>query len=106
MKNLSISVEFKDPIKEIRSQLERSGARNINIRKNYSGELEISYSLKSSDPEKEITNMLTSAGANSVRSSSNYNGARFDFRIDDIIDDRKFKQMLIEALRKAGMRAN
>ena len=84
MKYVNINVEFKDPIKEMQSQLQRNGARNIDIRRNYNGEVEIRYTIKVADPEKEISTLLNNAGAQNVRASSNYNGARFEFRLDDI----------------------
>lgn len=105
MKSVNISVEFKDPIKELQSQLQRSGARNVDIRRSYNGDVEVRYTMKAIDPEKEITAMLNNAGAESVRASSNYNGARFDFRVNDMIDDREFKRKLIEVLRRSGYRS-
>ena len=37
MKYSNINVEFKKPENEIKEQLSRSGARNIDIRRNYNG---------------------------------------------------------------------
>lgn len=106
MKNSSINVEFKDPIKELKDQLQRNGARNVDIRRSYNGEVEVRYSIKCGDPEKEILNALEKTGAQNVRSSSSYSGARFDFRLDDIIDEREFKRKISDALRSAGYRTN
>lgn len=106
MKNSSLNVEFKDPIKELKEQLQRSGARNIEVRRSYNGEVEVRYSIKCGDPEKEICTALERFGAQNVRSSNNYNGARYDFRLDDIIDEREFKRKISDALRSAGFRAN
>lgn len=106
MKNSCINVEFKDPAKEVREQLQRSGARNIDIRKNFNGELEIRYTLKCPDPEKEIARVLEGLGANIVRPSSTYNGARYDYRLNDIIDERDFKRKASDVLRRSGFRAN
>lgn len=50
--------------------------------------------------------MLNKSGGKNVHSSSSYNGARFDFKVDDIVDERVFKQKIIETLRRAGYRAN
>lgn len=105
MKNLNLTVDFKDPVKELKDQLQRNGARNIDVRRNYNGEIEVRYSMKADDPQKSIESLLSQAGGDNVRSSSSYNGARFDFRIDDRLDERKFKQDIIDALRRAGYRA-
>lgn len=43
MKTIYLNVEFKDPENELKSQLQRSGARNVDVRRNYSGELEVRY---------------------------------------------------------------
>lgn len=106
MKYSNINVEFKDYVKELKEQLQRNGAKNIDIRRNYNGEIEVRYSIKCNDPEKEIQNILSKVGAQDVRSSSNWNGARFDYKINDIIDEREFKRKLTEELRKLGFRAN
>lgn len=90
---------------ELRSQLQRSYARNIDVRRQFNGELQVSYTIKAANPQKEIESMLTQAGGKNVRSSSSYNGARYDFKIDDIIDERVFKQKIAETLRRAGYRA-
>lgn len=106
MKNIYLNVEFKDPESELKSQLQKSGARNIDVRRNYNGEFEVRYTIKAANPQKDIETMLTQAGGKNVRSSSNYNGARYDFKVDDIIDERNFKQKITEALRRGGYRAN
>ncbi|MCM1194372.1 MAG: hypothetical protein NC099_00990 [Corallococcus sp.] len=106
MKNIYLNVEFKDLESELKSQLQRSGARNIDVRRNYNGELEVRYTVKAANPQKDIENMLTQAGGKNVRSSSSYGGARYDFRVDDIVDERNFKQKIVETLRRAGFRAN
>ncbi len=106
MKNISLTVEFKNPEKELQEQLQRNGARNISIRRNFDGCLEVSYKIVCADPQKEIEKMLSSSGGQSVRSSSSYNGARFDMKIDDRLDEREFKKQIIDALRRAGFRAN
>lgn len=62
MKYSNINVEFKKPENEIKEQLSRSGARNIDIRRNYNGELEVRYTIKCADPEKEIQSLLSNAG--------------------------------------------
>lgn len=102
MKYSNISVNFKKPENEIKEQLSRSGARNIDVRRNYSGEVEVRYTIKCANPEKEIQSLLSSAGANDVRSSSSYNGARFDYKLDDMIDEREFKRKISDNLRKSG----
>ncbi|MDD4575122.1 MAG: hypothetical protein PHI36_01715 [Bacteroidales bacterium] len=106
MKNVNLNVEFKDPIKELKEQLQRSGARNIDVRRSYNGEVEVRYTMKCADPEKEIESMLKQSGAENIRSSSSYNGARYDMRIDDRLDERKFKQDIIDSLRRNGIRSN
>ena len=106
MKNIYLNVEFKDPESELKSQLQRNGARNIDVRRNYNGELEVRYTIKAANPQKDIENMLTQAGGKNIHSSTNYNGARYDFKVDDIVDERTFKQKITEALRRAGYRAN
>ena len=106
MKYSNINVEFKKPENELKEQLQRNGARNIDIRRSYNGELEVRYSIKCGDPEKEIQNVLSQTGAKDIRSSSNYNGARFDYKLDDMIDEREFKRKLQELLRRNGYRSN
>lgn len=106
MKYSNINVEFKKPENEIKEQLSRSGARNIDIRRSYGGEIEVRYTIKCADPEKEIQNFLSTAGAKDVRSSSSYNGARFDYKLDDMVDEREFKRKLQETLRRSGYRTN
>lgn len=104
MKYSNINVEFKKPENEIKEQLSRSGARNIDIRRNYNGELEVRYTIKCADPEKEIQSLLSNAGAKDIRLSSNYNGARFDYRLDDIVDERQFKKVIQDSLCRSGFR--
>ena len=106
MKYSNINVEFKKPENELKEQLQRSGARNIGVRRSYNGELEVRYSIKCADPEKEIQSVLSQSGAKDVRSSSSYNGARFDYKLDDMVDEREFKRKLQESLRRSGYRAN
>lgn len=105
MKYSNVNVEFKKPENEIKEELSRSGARNIDIRRNYSGEIEVRYTIKCADPEKEIQSVLASAGAKDVRSSSSYNGARFDYKLDDMIDEREFKRKVSDELRRSGYRS-
>ena len=106
MKYSNINVEFKKPENELKEQLQRSGARNIDIRRGYNGEIEVRYSIKCNDPEKEIQNVIYQVGAKDVRSSSNYNGARFVYKLDDIVDEREFKRKLQDLLRRSGYRSN
>ena len=106
MKNIYLNVEFKDPTSELKSQLQQSGARNIDVCRNYNGEVEVRYTIKLADSQKEIEAMLTQFGGKNVHSSSNYNGARYDFKVDDLVDEMTFKQKIMEALRRAGYRAN
>lgn len=106
MKYSNINVEFKKPENELKEQLQRIGARNIDIKRNYNGELEVRYSIKYANPEKEIQNILSQAGAKDVRPSSNYSGAKFDYKLDDIVDEREFKRKLQEILRRNGYRSN
>lgn len=101
MKYSNISVNFKKPENEIKEQLSRIGARNVYIRRSGS-EIEVRYTIKCADPEKEIQSLLSSAGAKDVRSSSNYNGAKFDYKLDDIVDEREFKRKISDNLRKSG----
>lgn len=106
MKTIYLNVEFKNPESELKSQLQREGARNIDVRRNYNGELEVRYTVKAANPQKDIEAMLTQAGGKNVQSSSNYNGARYEFKVDDIVDERTFKQKVTETLRRAGYRSN
>ena len=106
MKNVNISVEYTDPEKALKDSLSRKGARNINIRRTYDGSLEVRYEIKCSNPQKDIAQLIEKAGGNNVRPSTSYNGARFEFKIDDRIDERVFKKQIIDVLRKAGFRAN
>lgn len=106
MKYSNVNVEFKDPIKELKEELQRKGARNIDVRRSYNGEIEVRYSMKCADPEKDIKELLSKAGAQDVRSSSNWNGARFDYKLNDIVDEREFKRKVYDELRRNGFRAN
>ena len=106
MKNGSINVEFKDPINSLKENLQRGGAKNVEVKRTYNGEVEIKYTIKCADPEGSIVRFLERAGAKNVRSYSNYGGARFDYRLDDIINEREFKHRVAEALKKSGFRAN
>ena len=106
MKYVNMSVEFKDPIKELQTQLQRSGAKNIDVRRSYNGDVEVRYTMRVADPEKEITSLLSNSGAQNVRANSSYNGARFEFRIDDMVDEREFKRKLSDVLRRSGYRSN
>ena len=45
MKHSNINVEFKKPENELKEQLQRSGARNIDIRRSFNGALEVRYSI-------------------------------------------------------------
>ena len=105
MKFSNINVEFKKPENEIKEQLARSGARNIDVRRSYGDEIEVRYSIKCADPEKEIKTLVSNAGAKDIRSSSSYSGARFEYKLDDIVDEREFKKKLQESLRRSGYRA-
>lgn len=106
MKTIYLNVEFKDPETELKAQLQKNGARNVEVRRNYNGELEVRYTIKVANPQKDIEDMLNKSGGKNIHSSSSYNGARFDFKVDDIVDERVFKQKIIETLRRAGYRAN
>ncbi len=106
MKNSSINIEYKDPIKEIKDKLQRGGARSVEIRRNFNGDIEVRYTIKCSDPEKDIAKTLEIAGAKSVRFSKTYSGARCEFKLDDSVDEREFKRKLIDSLRRCGYRAN
>ena len=46
MKHSNISVEFKDELKELKNKLSNLGAKNLNIRKSYSDDYEISFFCK------------------------------------------------------------
>lgn len=105
MKYANINVEFQKPENKLKEQLQRSGARNIDVRRNYSGELEVSYTIKCAIPEKDIQSILSQTGARDIRTSSNYSGARFDYRLDDMIDEREFKKKLQELLKRKGYRS-
>lgn len=106
MKTIYVNIEFKDPVAELKTQLQRSGARINYVRRNSGGEMEVSYIIKVANPQKDIENILAQAGGKNVRPSPNYNGARYEIKLDDMIDERVFKQKITETLRKAGYRAN
>lgn len=106
MKRSSINIEYRDPIKEIKDRLQRDGARNIDIRRNYSGDIEVRYTIKSSDPEKDIAKVLENSGAKSIRISKTYSGARCECLLDDIVNEHEFKRKLVDSLKKCGFRAN
>ena len=105
-KYVSMNVEFKDPVDDLKQQLERNGARSVSVKRNYYDDIEVQYTLKSSNPEKIISKIIEQAGADNVRANKNYNGARFEFKIDDIIDEYEFKRKISSILRDAGFRAN
>ena len=54
MKTIYLNVEFKDPETELKAQLQKSGARNVEVRRNYNGELEVRYTIKVANPQKDI----------------------------------------------------
>ncbi len=91
--------------KKLERELQRNGARMINVRKSFDGSLNVQYSIKCANPQKDIELLLTKSGGKNVHSISSYNGARFDFRLDDIIDERVFKKQVIEILRKSGYKS-
>ena len=104
MKYTSISVDYKDPIKELQNELQKRGARNVYIKRQYNGEVEVKYTVKLPDPEKEISEVLTKSGAQNVRASYGFSGGRFEFKLDDIIDEREFKKNVTSILRSTGYR--
>lgn len=105
MKYSNINVEFQKPENKLKEQLQRSGARNIDIRRNYYGELEVRYTIKCALPEKDIQSIISQTGARDISVSSNYGGARFDYKLDDIVDEREFKRKLQDLLRRKGYRS-
>lgn len=105
MKHSNINVEFKKPENELKEQLQRSGARNIDIRRSFNGALEVRYSIICEDPEKEIQSILSESGAKDVRSSYSYNGAKFDYKLDDMVDEKVFKRKLQDLLRRSGYKS-
>lgn len=62
MKTIYLNVEFKDPETELKAQLQKSGARNVEVRRNYNGELEVRYTIKVANPQKDIEDMLNKSG--------------------------------------------
>lgn len=69
MKNSNINVEFKRPENELKEKLQKSGARNIEVRKYYNGELEVKYSIKCNESGKEIQNVISQVGEKDDRLS-------------------------------------
>lgn len=106
MKSISIDVEFVSPEKKIEEDLRKNGARDISVRRTYGNKVEVRYVLEIENIEEQIENLIMRAGGNQVRASSNYHGARFDFKLEDLIDEREFKRQIIDKLRKSGFRAN
>ncbi|MBP5313670.1 MAG: hypothetical protein J6Y65_01945 [Eggerthellaceae bacterium] len=106
MKYGSINVNFTDPVAEVKRDLLRKDARNISIRRNFRGEIEVSYTLKADEPEKRIIDIISGAGAQSVKPMPNSYGARFDFRVEDSVDLHEYKKKLIDLLRKGGFRSS
>ena len=106
MKYSNINVGFNKPENEIKTQLARIGAKDIVIRRIYGDEIEVRYTLKCANPEKEILTLLSNFGARDIRSSSSFCGARFDYKLDDLVDEREFKRKVQESLRKSGYKVN
>lgn len=105
MKYLTISVDYNDPEKALKESLAKNGAKNISIRRTYDGSLEVKYEIKCANPQKDIAQVIEKVGGSNVRPTTNYNGARFEFKIDDRLDDKEFKKQIIDILKKAGYRA-
>ncbi len=105
MKYSNFNVEFKSPEKELKEQLQRANARNVDIRRNYRGDLEVRYTLECANPQKEIEEVLKSGGAKNVRVNESYSGARVEYQLDDIVDEREFKRIAQEKLRRSGYRS-
>lgn len=105
MKYSNINVEFQKPENKIKEQLQRSGAKNIEIKRNYYGELEVRYTIKCGNPEQDIKNVLSQSGAKDVRACSNYSGAIFEYKLDDSVDERSFKNKIQDLLRRSGYRS-
>lgn len=105
MKYSSINVDFTSPEKKLKEQLQRSGAKDITVRKVFDGTYEVRYTVKCDNPEKDIQSVLSQTGTRDVRATTNGNGARFDYKLDDIVDEREFKRKLQDMLRRKGYRS-
>ena len=106
MKYVTVSVDFVDPEKSLKESLAKNGARNINIRRTYDGSLEVRYEIKCANPQNDIVQLIEKSGGANVRATPSYNGARFEFKIDDRLDEREFKRQIIDFFKKVGYRAN
>lgn len=56
-------------------------------------------------PEKKIETIVKNCGAKDVRCSSSFSGARVEFKIDDSLDERVFKNKVCSELNRSGFRA-
>ena len=66
----------------------------------------LNINVEFNKPEKEIESIVTKCGGQSARCSSTYSVAKFDFRIDDKLDEKVFKKNLIDELKKKGFKAH
>ena len=100
MKHSTINVEFKDELKALQRKLSDMGAKNLNVRKNYNGDYEVSFSIKCIDAKSEITQIITSAGGKNITISDSFSGARFNYYIDDKCNEREIKKLIQDMLRR------
>lgn len=105
MKSINIVAEFQDPAKTLKASLSDRGARNISLHPTCDGWLSVRYEMKVADPQHEIIQLIEKSGAKLVHLAINSCGAKFDFRIDDKLDEREFKRQMIDQLQSAGYRA-
>ena len=51
-------------------------------------------SVQFTKPEEEIKRLLEKAGAKDVRYSTSFSGANFNYRLDDLVDEREFERRI------------
>ena len=59
-------------------------------------------SVQFTKPEEEIKRLLEKAGAKDVRYSTIFSGANFNYRLDDLVDEREFERRIKIQIREAG----
>ena len=59
-------------------------------------------SVQFTKPEEEIKRLLEKAGAKDVRYSTIFSGANFNYRLDDLVDEREFERRIKARVRGGG----
>ena len=63
-------------------------------------------SVQFTKPEEEIKRLLEKAGAKDVRYSTSFSGANFNYRLDDLVDEREFERRIKTQIREAGYKTS